>query len=145
MADEKAEEIIQKIRKLQELVRNYDTAPQRRHKHSPKQSQKKSRTPKKEQDSKKFSEATIPDDLFNIGSSLLSRGKKVRHIHNNNLNRHYLDLWISSLLRKLMEKQKLDGGQSSSQEKNKPEYNTDELINDPVVKEAEKIVRELDL
>lgn len=143
MADEKAEEIIQKIRKLQELVRSYDEAPQRKQKRLP----KKAQTPKKVRNSnstKKFSEAKITDDLFDIGSSLLARGKKVRHIHNNNLNRHYLDLWISLLLKKLMEKQKIDGG---LQEKNanKIEYNTDELINDPVVKEAEKIVQELDL
>lgn len=147
MADEKAEEIIQKIRKLQKLVRSYDEAPQKKHKQSP----KKSRTPKKEQNSKKFSEIEIPDELFSIGSSLLSRGKKVRHIHNQKSTRHFLDLWISSLLKRLMEKQKINGIQDDNPEKNlnKVEFNTDELINDPgvkeVEKEVEKIVRDLDL
>lgn len=142
MADEKAEDIIRKIRKLQELVKRYSNEELRhtksKHTHGNSRHSNQRNIKKK---SRKFSEYPIPDELLNLGSSLLSRGKKIRRIHNNNLTRHFMDLWISSLIKKLIEKEK---EQNNAQDRKiqKVELNTDELINDPVVKEAEKYVND---
>lgn len=142
MADEKAEDIIRKIRKLQELVKRYSNEELRhtksKHTHGNSRHSNQRNIKKK---SRKFSEYPIPDELLNLGSSLLSRGKKIRRIHNNILTRHFMDLWISSLIKKLIEKEK---EQNNAQDRKiqKVELNTDELINDPVVKEAEKYVND---
>lgn len=147
MADEKAEDIIRKIRKLQELVKRYSneelrhTKNKHTHGNSRHSNQRNINSPRRHQ-SRKFSEYPIPDELLNLGSSLLSRGKKIRRIHNNNMTRHYMDLWISSLIKKLIEKEK-EQNNAEDRKMQKVELNTDELINDPVVKEAEKYVNDI--
>ncbi|OHT09010.1 hypothetical protein TRFO_22256 [Tritrichomonas foetus] len=98
----------------------------------------------------------VPEELYDRCLTVYTSAKNLRRLRNQNLTRHYLDLWLTALLRRLMSKENIDtenanemhssGFQSESESNSHfttDGLNTDELINDPDIKVVEELQRSL--
>ena len=139
--------------------------PKRQNEKTPKNEKSKSQQKHQKQQKEKqnIKGIEIPPHLCEKCQFLYASGKRLRYIRNNHLLQFYLDAWLTELIRKL--------GQKNEQQKKdkKPNQNstqifldgssdlqsqsfaqstadaliTDELINDPEVKDIEEMQRSL--